>query len=1287
MRRSSGIRKYKKRRNQPYPKKAKTTIHVESTTNKSDLTADRIAAPTSDVEDTEKDMNNNAICETPSKCSRSASLLSVPDDSNICVRSVSKTNCAFESYKFDTPRKCTEDSISHEVTIDNPAYVFNPNTDDDDSSQDNDSSRTDCRNPVISEKSQNHVQCSKFVNQKSLLSKGNIIKRIPKSYSKYKHNSENVSSNVTDTNIRDTNAIDCEASYNNALSSPGNSAFLMNDSICTNNLIMNDDISSDDGNSSPNCNTTVTNNIECLDDSSQRTDVHVLESNNGTCHRINLSASYSTRRRYVRHLKHYILSLGSLDIQAAVLLDLLNDSDMKEVIDAAGVKSPKESNFNDHVVSQVLKQINRSSSKSSIRGRVNDDKQSFKINLTAAMIRSPNSIVNHSVSNKKIINMLYNKTSLSRSSARRLVIKANQRRIKLTNGEKDTTWSIISHRTKYNTHQNSMSKAIFEWVLNHPHVISSPIHKDTVIVKVPTSNGQVLKERVGKLLLEISIRELHQDLLKPPPVGLTEVYCKLTKKCLISESYLRNIIPPQLRPITFSQKQLCGCETCTVMKLIHTSLVKFRKKLIQLNNPQSRTVTRSSLSSADSFAKYCNYLNDNVLLVSNDISPIISSMTCPTLDDSGLFKWNCVMNRCNLCPDHRPPTLESAPDSSLDNINYCTYKIQSKCKLHGILSPNTSFCQKCNDAISSDDMNVPDKIVKRKEITSIDSTIDKFHTEVYIPMLKKYRYHMALVTILSKNHCKKSRYNSFCRNRNWFFSERDYAERLVKQLDGEIQSDHFGDNPTLSIEGCTLQYHEDTNASLDEDDQSKLSFDFHSHFSDYSKQDAATTFEHICAMFKVHEQVHGPINQNSVFLDHTDGCAKQYRSGNALYLLNVIALKYHIVIDRAIGAPGHGKSIIDGLNAVDKHFLKKVMCMSGSNRADDLTTRMKMYATVKKSSFSFAKECARLCGQEERKFGVLSTPAYQSRNHKLNERYYHVQDPNNVRYSKLSKKAVGWINIKGQNGDGIRHHYNLRADPALGIDYVAVRRIPCMCDACEKQLKQPWILNKPFYEQPRYIGNNVDCSLWKVLGPLNNWRQVHIVDNHMSSGNVASAVTREIFQETLERRAFAMMSVIKEGNYGAIATTDPSARSGYYVFTFSSTGYVLQNGITINSERIPAGSLVCDITWLNAVPNCSRLYSHGYKDDSSLVSIIRIQHIVECDVKYKPVSSRDMLTKSLRPMYKTLLSKNTIIIDDECHDRIIENIAAMGHLDYEEYFSSNDEDRSSFNSSDEEEYI
>ena len=63
---------------------------------------------------------------------------------------------------------------------------------------------------------------------------------------------------------------------------------------------------------------------------------------------------------------------------------------------------------------------------------------------------------------------------------------------------------------------------------------------------------------MGKLLLEISVtRELHQDLIKPPPTGLAEGFCKRTKKLLVSERYLRNILPPQMKAISFAQKQMC----------------------------------------------------------------------------------------------------------------------------------------------------------------------------------------------------------------------------------------------------------------------------------------------------------------------------------------------------------------------------------------------------------------------------------------------------------------------------------------------------------------------------------------------------------------------------------------------------------------------------------------------------------------------------------------------------------------------------------------------------------
>ena len=160
-------------------------------------------------------------------------------------------------------------------------------------------------------------------------------------------------------------------------------------------------------------------NLDDVDDSSHRNHVISAVHNN---HAINNSSecfSYSTRRRHVRHLKQYIFKLGSLDMQACILLDLLNDFEMKNVVQASGIKSPKENKFNEHIVNQVLKQINRSSSKSSTRGRVNDDRQSFKINMTAAILRSPTANISPSLSNKNYINMLYTKTSLSRSSARK----------------------------------------------------------------------------------------------------------------------------------------------------------------------------------------------------------------------------------------------------------------------------------------------------------------------------------------------------------------------------------------------------------------------------------------------------------------------------------------------------------------------------------------------------------------------------------------------------------------------------------------------------------------------------------------------------------------------------------------------------------------------------------------------------------------------------------------------------------------------------------------------------
>ena len=96
----------------------------------------------------------------------------------------------------------------------------------------------------------------------------------------------------------------------------------------------------------------------------------------------------------------------------------------------------------------------------------------------------------------------------------------------------------------------------------------------------------------------------------------------------------------------------------------------------------------------------------------------------------------------------------------------------------------------------------------------MESPIYDFHRKVYIPALNKFKLHHVLVIILGKNHCKAMRTKAFLSNSSWFLSEIDYAERLQKELNEEIQSDHFGDNPTLSIEGCTFQYHESPSSDM-----------------------------------------------------------------------------------------------------------------------------------------------------------------------------------------------------------------------------------------------------------------------------------------------------------------------------------------------------------------------------------------------------------------------------------------------------------------------------------------
>ena len=93
--------------------------------------------------------------------------------------------------------------------------------------------------------------------------------------------------------------------------------------------------------------------------------------------------------------------------------------------------------------------------------------------------------------------------------------------------------------------------------------------------------------------------------------------------------------------------------------------------------------------------------------------------------------------------------------------------------------------------------------------------------------------------------------------------------------------------------------------------------DFHSHFSDDSAQNVATTCEHtrnfIHCMYEVNL-----FTKDGIVYDNTDRCSKQCRCANILRLLSVLSFTRIVIIHGYINAPGNGRIKIYGIYKSDK---------------------------------------------------------------------------------------------------------------------------------------------------------------------------------------------------------------------------------------------------------------------------------------------------------------------------------------------------------------------------------
>jgi hypothetical protein len=122
------------------------------------------------------------------------------------------------------------------------------------------------------------------------------------------------------------------------------------------------------------------------------------------------------------------------------------------------------------------------------------------------------------------------------------------------------------------------------------------------------------------------------------------------------------------------------------------------------------------------------------------------------------------------------------------------------------------------------------------------------------------------------------------------------------------------------LEGSSISFHTPHSFRFLPDKPAETTMEMHSHFFNNSQQNAVTT--HFQKGAELDYMVRNAMMwKGSIWFDNCNGCAKQYHCDMALYLLLNLAFANKIIVDRMVGAPGHGKGEVDLFNAIDKQLL------------------------------------------------------------------------------------------------------------------------------------------------------------------------------------------------------------------------------------------------------------------------------------------------------------------------------------------------------------------------------
>ena len=145
---------------------------------------------------------------------------------------------------------------------------------------------------------------------------------------------------------------------------------------------------------------------------------------------------------------------------------------------------------------------------------------------------------------RKSLCLFTNILDVQPETAKRRFFAAESRRkaIKVSN----SLWTKKTKRKGHSKINEQIKRNLFTWITRHPQVVQSPVSYDCLKVML---DDQTELQLVPKLLLQASVRELHNSLVSDPNDGGLKDARDEDGKIITSDSTLCSLFPHQLKQI------------------------------------------------------------------------------------------------------------------------------------------------------------------------------------------------------------------------------------------------------------------------------------------------------------------------------------------------------------------------------------------------------------------------------------------------------------------------------------------------------------------------------------------------------------------------------------------------------------------------------------------------------------------------------------------------------------------------------------------------------------------